>query len=81
MTYQVKISESGKIALPAALRRKQGFHVGQTLILDEASDGVKILSLDEVIARAQELIARHVPRDVSLADELSADRRAEAAGE
>jgi hypothetical protein len=34
-------------------------------------------SLDEAIRRAQELVARYVPAGVSLADDLSADRRAE----
>jgi len=33
------------------------------------------------IKRAQELVAKYVPRDVSLVDELIADRRAEAARE
>ena len=33
------------------------------------------------IKKAQELVAKYVPRDVSLVDELIADRRAEAARE
>ena len=33
------------------------------------------------IKRAQELVAKYVPRDVSLVDELMAERRAEAARE
>jgi hypothetical protein len=40
-----------------------------------------VRSLDAVVERAQALVRRYVPDDVSLADELIEDRRAEAARE
>ena len=81
MTYQVKIVEGGKIVLPAALRRKHGYAVGQMLLVDDARDGVRIRSLDDVIARAQDIMARVAPPERCLSDELIADRRHEAANE
>ena len=79
MTYQVKIVEGGKIALPAALRRKHGYAVGQTLLVDEGDHGLRIRSLDDALARAQAIVARLAPPERCLSDELIADRRREAA--
>jgi bifunctional DNA-binding transcriptional regulator/antitoxin component of YhaV-PrlF toxin-antitoxin module len=45
--YHVRIIEGGKIVLPAVLRRKHGFTVGQTLVVQDDEGGVTIQSLDE----------------------------------
>ena len=81
MTYQVKIVEGGKIALPAALRRSLGFAVGQTLLVDEGEDELRIRSVDSALARAQAIVMRLAPPERCLSDELVADRRREAADE
>ena len=81
MAYQVKIVEGGKIALPAALRRKHGYVVGQRLLVEDGADGLSIRSADDVIRRAQDWVSRLAPGDRCLSDELIADRRREAAGE
>ena len=41
--YHVRIIEGGKIVIPAALRRKHGFAVGQTLVVQDSENGVTIL--------------------------------------
>ena len=76
--FHVRVVEGGKIVIPAALRRKHGFDVGKTLVIDDTPNGVTIRSLDEAVAAAQAIMAKFVPPGVSLADELIADRRAEA---
>ena len=80
-TFHVRVVEGGKIVLPAALRRKHGFAVGDTLVIEDRPDGTKIQSLDAAVAAVQALVASFVPADVSLVDELIAERRAEAARE
>ncbi|MGH7022943.1 MAG: AbrB/MazE/SpoVT family DNA-binding domain-containing protein [Caulobacteraceae bacterium] len=80
-TFHVRVVEGGKIVLPAALRRKHGFGVGDTLVVEDRPDGVTVRSLDEVVAAAQAIVAEFVPADVSLVDDLIAERRAEAARE
>jgi bifunctional DNA-binding transcriptional regulator/antitoxin component of YhaV-PrlF toxin-antitoxin module len=80
-TFHVRVVEGGKIVLPAALRRKHGFAVGDTLVIEDGPDGTKIQSLDAAVAAVQALVASFVPADVSLVDELIAERRAEAARE
>lgn len=81
MNFQVTLVEGGKIVLPAALRRKHGYTIGQRLLVDDTADGLRIRSLDDVVARAQELVARIAPADRIFSDELIADRRRDAAGE
>jgi len=77
-TFHVRVVDGGKIVLPAALRRKHGFAVGDTLVVEDGPDGVKVRSLNDAVAAVQALVARFVPADVSLVDDLIAERRAEA---
>jgi bifunctional DNA-binding transcriptional regulator/antitoxin component of YhaV-PrlF toxin-antitoxin module len=78
MTFHVKVVEGGKIVIPAALRRKHGFGVGDTLVVEDGPEGVTVRSLDEVIGAAQAIVAKFVPANVSLVDDLIAERRSEA---
>ena len=79
--FHVRVIDGGKIVLPAALRRKHGFEVGKTLVVEESSSGVTIRSLDDAVAAAQAIMAKVAPTSRVLSDELVADRRAEAARE
>ncbi len=80
-TFHVRVIDGGKIVLPAALRRKHGFDVGKTLVVEESTGGVTIRSLDDAVAAAQAIMAKVAPVGRVLSDELIADRRAEAARE
>ena len=80
-TFHVRVIDGGKIVLPAALRRKHGFDVGKTLVVEESTGGVTIRSLDDAVAAAQAIMAKVAPAGRVLSDELIADRRAEAARE
>lgn len=77
--FRVRVIEGGKIVLPAAIRRKHGFDVGKTVVVDDSSGGVTIRTLDEVVAGVQAIMAKVAPPDRVLSDELIAERRAEAA--
>lgn len=79
--YHVRIIEGGKIVLPAVLRRKHGFTVGQTLVVQDDGNGVTIQSLDEAVSRAQAIMAQVAPPERLLSDELIAERRREAESE
>jgi len=75
---RVKIIEGGKLVIPAPMRRELGLTTGDTVVVDVADGELRVRSLPKAIARAQEILRRHVPEGVSLADELIADRRREA---
>lgn len=79
--YQVKIDTSGRIVLPASVRQRWGVHEGDSVLVVDDADQVRIETAAESLKEAQAYFAGLVPRDVSLADQLIAERRAEAASE
>ncbi len=78
-TFRVRVIDGGAIVPPSALRRKHGFEVGKTLVVEDSSGSVTIRSLDDAVAAAQAIMAKIAPASRVLSDELVADRRAEAA--
>ena len=74
----VKIIDGGKLIIPASFRRKLGIDTGDTVVIEMDEDGLHVRSLSSAVRRAQEIIREFVPDEVSLADELIAERRAEA---
>ena len=76
-----KIAHGGRLVIPAKHRRALGLRTGDEVILRVVDGELRILSRTEAVRRAQELVRRHVRKERSLVDELSAERRAEAAGE
>ena len=78
-TFRVRVGAGGKIVLPTAIRRKHGFDVGKTLVVEDSAGGVTLRSLDDAVAAAQAIMAKVAPPDRVLSDELTVERRAEAA--
>ena len=74
----VKIIDGGKLIIPAAFRRKLGIDIGDTVVIELGEDGLHVRSLSSAVRRAQDIVREFVPDDVSLADELIAERRIEA---
>jgi AbrB family looped-hinge helix DNA binding protein len=79
MTSQsVKIIDGGKLVIPAHFRREMGIVAGDTVVVELTKGELRIRSLSSAIKKAQAIVREVVPDDVSLADDLIADRRAEA---
>ncbi|MDX6650045.1 MAG: hypothetical protein QOJ97_1996 [Solirubrobacteraceae bacterium] len=77
-SYRVQMGERGRVVLPAPVRRALGLAPGDRLILTlEPDGGVRMVSAREVAGRLRGLL-RDVAPGRSLADELLAERRAEA---
>jgi len=76
-----RLNENGRIVIPAAIREAVGLKRGQDVILWAEKGEVRISSPIARMRRAQELVRKYVPEGVSLADELIAERREEAARE
>jgi AbrB family looped-hinge helix DNA binding protein len=76
-----KLGANGRIVLPAAYRKALGVAQGDELVLILEEDALRIMSLSAAIRRAQALVRQYIPEGTRLSDELSADRRAEAAHE
>jgi len=68
--------------LPADWRRRNKVGPSTEMLLSEAEDGsLRLETREQAVARAQALVRRYIPENVSLVDELLAERRAEAASE
>ena len=80
-TTRVKVAEGGRIVIPAEYRKRLGVQVGDNVILQLDDGEIRLFTVREAIRRAQEMVRRYVSEGVSLADELIAERRAEAARE
>jgi AbrB family looped-hinge helix DNA binding protein len=75
----MKLSEGGRVVIPAEIRQSLGLKEGDTVFFELLDGEARITSRQTQLRRAQALFRQYVPADApSLADELIADRRAEA---
>jgi AbrB family looped-hinge helix DNA binding protein len=72
---KTRMSEKGRLVIPAAMRKALGMNVGGVLDLRVVDGELCISTQESRLRRAQERVRRYVPAGVSLADELSAERR------
>ena len=78
--HHVRVFEGGKIVIPAALRKKYGFEVGRTLVIeDDDQHGLTLRTLDDAVSKAQAIMAKVAPAERHLSGEIIAERRADAA--
>jgi len=75
---QVKVSEGGRVVIPAELRQKYRIEIGDTLLWVEDGGALRLSSRRDGIRRAQQIVAKYKRPGVSVVDELIADRRLEA---
>jgi AbrB family looped-hinge helix DNA binding protein len=79
--YTIRAGERGRLVLPVALRKRIGLQEGDRLVITvERDNSLRLVSLSQQIQKAQGLFKDIAP-SISLADELIAERRLEAAQE
>jgi|SRR5215204_3101776 AbrB family looped-hinge helix DNA binding protein len=76
-----RIADGGRLVIPAEYRRRLGLEPGDEVIMRIEDGELRILTRAEAVKRAQAVVRQHVKKGRSLVDELSAERRAEAARE
>jgi AbrB family looped-hinge helix DNA binding protein len=72
---RTRMSEKGRVVIPIEIRKALGMEAGGTLDLRVEDGELRVSTLRSRIRRAQERVRRYVPAGVSLAEELSAERR------
>ena len=72
---RTRMSEKGRVVIPVAMRKALGMNVGGVLDLRVVDGELCISTQESRLRRAQEWIRQVIPPGVSLADELSAERR------
>jgi antitoxin PrlF len=75
LRVRIRTGEKGRIVIPATMREALGIADGDVLDLQVVDGELRIATLKERLRRAQEHVRKYVPAGVSLADELSAERR------
>jgi AbrB family looped-hinge helix DNA binding protein len=76
-TLEVTVGPQGRLVIPASLRRRLSIEPGEVLIARAEEDRLVLERRKAILARLRERL-RVVPTDVSLVDELIAERRKEA---
>lgn len=77
--FHTRIEADGRIQLPPQILEQLDFETGQDVELEIEKRSLRVsLARAERLKRAQDLVRKHISSDVSLADELIADRRREA---
>ena len=76
-----KIVEGGRVILPAAFRKSMGLAKGDTVLIELHGEELRIRPARSALRRLQDKLRDYAPESGSVADELIADRRQEAAGE
>lgn len=78
----VRIAPGGRVVIPAEFRKALGLAVGDDVVIELTEGELRLRSLDATIRKVQAMVRRYIPDDGrSLADELIAERRQEAARE
>ena len=72
---RVRVSQNGRVVIPASFRRTLGIKVGDEVLLRIRDDELRITTQQRRIQRAQRRARRHLTAGASLVDELLAERR------
>ncbi len=76
MSYQVKITASGRLSLPAAVRKRLGLADGGALLIEETADGIVLRTVAQAVATARDLARRHTADNpAATVDSFLANRR------
>lgn len=78
MAARVRITEGGRIVIPAEFRHALGLNVGDEVLMQLEDGELRLFTLEQGIKRAQETYRKYVPLDRDLVDELIRERHAEA---
>jgi AbrB family looped-hinge helix DNA binding protein len=78
MPEPIRVGAQGRLVIPASLRRLMGIQAGDELIPLVEEGRLVLATRDALLADIQAEFAAKVPPQVSLSDELLAERREEA---
>ncbi len=81
LSSATKLSSGGRIVIPVEMRKELDIDAGDEILLRMKGRMIELYTRDQAIREIQERVRQFVPEGVSLADELIAERRVEAANE
>ena len=78
---RARMTEGGRLVIPAELRRELALQPGDSVVLDVADGVLRVRPLRRAVEQARGLLRQYLPAGISLSEELIRDRHAEAARE
>ncbi len=73
-----RITDAGRVVIPAELRREYGLSDGQEVVFCRGGAGLELLTVPQALKRAQDEIRKYIPGDdIDLTDELLAARKSD----
>jgi AbrB family looped-hinge helix DNA binding protein len=75
---EARVSEGGRVVIPAELREKYGIAIGDTVVWQDDGVTLSLVSRRAAIRRAQQIASRYVQPGVSVVDGFLRDKRDEA---
>jgi AbrB family looped-hinge helix DNA binding protein len=74
---RAKVNENGRVVIPIQFREALGIEPGDEVIFSSDGETVRIETIRQRALQAQAVICSLIPKDISLVDELIAERREE----
>ncbi|MFZ2097933.1 MAG: AbrB/MazE/SpoVT family DNA-binding domain-containing protein [Anaerolineales bacterium] len=81
MEMKIHIGKSGRLVVPAKLRKALNIKAGDEIVMRLEDDSIRLIPLQQAVNFAQKVVRCYVPKDVSLVDDLIFARRQEASSE
>lgn len=81
MTLQVTVTASGRMSLPADIRKRLGLAQGGAVYVDETDDGIVLRTAAQAVARAQALAKRFTGGNPEASVDAFLARRRDESGE
>ncbi|MHB8528731.1 MAG: AbrB/MazE/SpoVT family DNA-binding domain-containing protein [Caulobacteraceae bacterium] len=79
---RARVTAEGRMSLPAEVRRKHGLIHGGEVLVEDAGDAIVLRTLDQAVARSQEISRRLVAgRRGASVDDFLAERARESESE
>ncbi len=75
---KTKVTEGGRIVIPANVRRALDMRVGEDVTLEIDRDELRIRTSHAALRRLQKMVRERVPAERSIVDEFLRERRKEA---
>ena len=77
-TISVRIKKSGRVLIPAVIRRRLNLEEGNEVLLRIDGTGIQMGTRQQALDRIQKRLRQYIPEDRVLSEELIEERRAEA---
>lgn len=81
MSIQVRLTPSGRVSLPADVRRRLGLSGGDMLFLDETAEGLVLRTPAQAVARARAMARRMTGGNPEASVDAFLAKRREESGE